>query len=77
MARHRVVALFQDMADQADGAREHADAPHDLPGQAEFATDGTDGSGGVDWQHLSRQPLCLEIWQRIEDEATAHIRPGA
>lgn len=25
----------------------------------------------------SRQPMAIEIWQRVEDESTAHIRPGA
>lgn len=25
----------------------------------------------------SKNPISLEIWQRVEDEATAHIRPGA
>ena len=25
----------------------------------------------------SNNPMAIEIWQRVEDEATAHIRPGA
>ena len=25
----------------------------------------------------SNSPMAVEIWQRVEDEATAHIRPGA
>lgn len=25
----------------------------------------------------SEQPMAVEIWQRVEDEATAHIRPDA
>jgi citrate synthase len=25
----------------------------------------------------SNNPMAVEIWQRVEDEATAHIRPGA
>jgi citrate synthase len=25
----------------------------------------------------SRNPIALEVWQRVEDEATAHVRPGA
>ncbi|MEQ1805588.1 MAG: citryl-CoA lyase [Burkholderiaceae bacterium] len=25
----------------------------------------------------SRNPIALEVWQRVEDEASAHVRPGA
>jgi citrate synthase len=25
----------------------------------------------------SKNPMALEVWQRVEDEATAHLRPGA
>ena len=70
---HRVVALLEDVADQADGARQHPDAAHDLPWQTELAADGTDRTGGVDRQHLARQALGLGADQLLELDVVARV----
>src|SRR6185503_579721 len=52
LERHRFLALFEDVADQANGARHDADTAHRAPVDAELAGEGADRAGGVDHQLL-------------------------
>src|SRR6185503_12538797 len=44
---HGLARLLEDVADQPDGARHHAQALHDLPVEPELAGERADRAGGV------------------------------
>src|SRR5437762_5058866 len=49
---HRVARLLEDVADQADRSRHHAEPAHDLPVEAELAGECTDRARGIERELL-------------------------
>src|SRR5205807_5981626 len=63
---HRVARLLEDMADQADRSRHHAEPAHDLPVEAELAGERTNGASGIQGEFLFlgdlfHQPAVLAV----------------
>src|SRR5579871_4583738 len=57
LARHRLHGLLEDMPDEPDGARHHAQSSHDLPLESELAADRADGPGGIQCQGSAERLL--------------------
>jgi len=66
---HGRARFLEDVADEADGARHHAQAFHDLPVEAELAGEGADGAGGV-------QGNVLFLRDRLHELAVLAVEAG-
>ena len=53
LQRHRLLPFFQDVADEADRPRDHAEAAHDARRYAKLARECADGAGRVHRQRLA------------------------